>query len=323
VKKFTILPAEQTAEPASKSQDRVVPEGRKPSGPRQTPSEQVPWGVSLVTGATTATSGGASVSIAVLDTGITKDHPDLKRRMIGCKDFTQAKTPVVDGKCDDVNGHGTHVAGIIAADGGADGLGIYGVAPDASLMSYKVCGRSGSCWSDDIAVAIRTAADAGANIINMSLGSDTLSTLIDSAVDYAVSNGVLVVAAAGNDGPYTGSIDYPAARPTVVSVGAIDADQLVTDWSSRGINGQTTPNLREEGDIELAAPGMNIESTYLGNGYAILSGTSMASPHVAGLAALLWQGDAAGTRDMLHDVAHDLSPDGDDEASGLGLPLLP
>jgi subtilisin len=315
VKKFTILPA-------TEADERPETAGRKPVA-RQTPSESVPWGVALVGGA--VAGGGASISVAILDTGIDTTHPDLKRRVQDCKDFTQAKLPIVNGKCSDQNGHGTHVAGIIAADGGEDGLGIFGVAPAARLKAYKVCGPNGSCWSDDIAVALRTAADNGAQIVNLSLGSDAESTLITDAVNYAIAKGVLVVAAAGNDGPYPGSIDYPGANIPVIAVGALDAELVVAEWSSRGVNESNEPYLAEEGDVEFAAPGVNIESTYPGGGYAILSGTSMATPHVVGLAALVWDVTAEGTLTALHNLAlpNDIGTTGDDNASGWGLPKLP
>lgn len=318
VKKLTILPNSNDSSETSAVRKPVVKV-------RPTPSAQIPWGVKMLYQDTTPVMT-ASVSIAVLDSGVTKDHPDLKRRIKDCRDFTQAKSPMVEGSCDDKNGHGTHVAGIIAADGGEDGKGIFGVAPHASLMTYKVCGANGSCWSDDIAVAIRAAADNGANIINMSLGSDSVSSLIADAVAYAASKEVLIVAAAGNDGPYTGSIDWPGALVDVVAVGALGADQKIADWSSRGINTTTESYSVQEGDVELAAPGVNIESTFNDGGYAVLSGTSMASPHVAGLAALLWQSSdthpAGATRSELHRLAHDVDEFGDDDASGWGLPTF-
>lgn len=320
VKRLNILPDTVVSVDSQKADT----DARNKGNARPTPTHQVPWGVAMLDGGNTIPSNGASVSVAILDTGIATTHPDLARRIEDCKDFT-GKQAVVDGKCDDQNGHGTHVAGIIAADGGADGKGIYGMDPQASLMAYKVCGANGSCWSDDIAVAIRVAADNGANIINMSLGSDSLSSLISDAITYATGKGVLVVAAAGNDGPYSDSIDYPAALSSVVAVGALDSTEKIPDWSSRGINETTDPYVVNDGDIEFAAPGVNIESTYPG-GYAILSGTSMASPHIAGLAAHFWQaGDhaAEATRDLLHTWAraHDIAPAGDDDASGWGLPV--
>lgn len=297
---------------------------------RPLPSDQTPWGVSLIynDSALTSTSGGAGVDVAVLDTGVLKSHPDLKNRVKQCKDFTSLKVLVKDGYCEDKHGHGTHVSGIILADAGSDKLGIYGVAPEANLFSYKVCGNDGSCWADDIAYAIRVAADNGADVLNMSLGADTESSLIRGAMDYAVSKDVLIVAAGGNDGPYPASIDYPAANQNAIAVGAIDISISVPDWSSRGINPLTQAYVVEEKDMEFGAPGANIESTWKNGGYAILSGTSMASPHIAGLAAKFWQSfalegqKASATRDLLHQMAKDIWSFGDDDATGFGLPQI-
>jgi hypothetical protein len=155
------------------------------------PDNQYPWGILKVNGGT----GGAGIDVAVLDTGVMTDHPDLARRIVDCKDFT--KGPNVKSSCADGNGHGTHVSGTILADGGADGLGIFGVAPEANLMAYKVCSDAGLCWTDDIAAAIDYAAANGAEIISMSLGGDTQSSYIKDAIDR--NPGVLYVAAAGND----------------------------------------------------------------------------------------------------------------------------
>lgn len=291
---------------------------------RLTPDENIPWGVKSVYGdpLIKETSGGKGVVVAILDTGIAK-HPDVKIKE--CKDFSSSKS-LVDGKCEDKSGHGTHVAGIIAANGGNDSLGIQGVAPEASLYVYKVCANDGSCWADDVAAAIRLAADSEVNIINMGIGSDIKSDLISDAVDYAIEKGVLIVAAAGNDGPYVGSIDYPASNLKVVSVGAVDFNNLIPDWSARGSNSKTKSYIREDGDLELVAPGVNIESTTKDGGYAILSGSSMAAAHISGLAAKLWQKDedkpADATREILHQISQDILPLGDDANSGWGLPKI-
>ncbi len=317
-------------------EEPVLPESKgsaKPQPPsvRIKPADQTPWGIEVIYGDSTiaSTSGGAGIKVAVLDTGVLKNHPDLENRVKQCKDFTNPRVPIKDGSCDDKHGHGTHVSGIILADAGSDKLGIYGVAPEADLFSYKVCGNDGSCWADDIAFAIRTAADNGANVLNMSLGSDNDNSLIRDAIDYAVSKDVLVVAAGGNDGPYFSSIDYPGANFKVIGVGAIDVQILVPDWSSRGINSSTSPYVVEEKDIEFGAPGVNIESTWKNGEYAILSGTSMASPHVAGLAAKMWQFEvvasgskAEATRNLLHQLSKDIWTIGDDDATGFGLPKV-
>ena len=280
------------------------------------PSKQTPWGVTKVNGG----SGGEGINVAVLDTGVYKDHLDLKDNIVDCKDATKRR--IKDG-CVDDNGHGTHVAGTILANGGSDGLGVYGVAPNATLMAIKVCGLSGVCMNDDIAAGIRYAADNGANIISMSLGGDTQSSLIKDAIDYVTGNGVLVIAAAGNDGSVYGSIDYPAANVNVIAVGAIDINEDVPNWSSRGINPGIEAYFVEEREVEFGAPGIDVLSTMNNGCYATGSGTSMATPHMAGLAAKLWDDDAITTRTKLQNLAklHNLYLEGDDSATGFGLPI--
>ena len=327
VKFLFVLPVSPDQFNALAQESGNVIKGKK-TGIRVLPFDQTPWGIETVYQDSTIekTKGGKDIKIAVLDTGVTVTHPDLKARVKECKDFTNLRFSIVDGKCEDKNGHGTHVAGIIAADGGADGLGIYGIAPEVSLLAYRVCSISGSCYSDDVATALKVAADNGANIVNLSLGSDSSSSLIQEGVNYAVSKGVLIIAAAGNDGPYFDSIDYPAAYETVVGVGAFDTLASVSGWSSRGINSTTNPYIKEARDIEFAMPGVNIESTWNNGGYAILSGTSMASPHLAGLAAKYWQSTADkpadATRLLLRAYSEDINLPGDDNSSGWGFPKV-
>jgi len=275
------------------------------------PSTPKPYGIGMVNGG----SGGAGINVAVLDTGVYSDHLDLDVKL--CKDTT--KRGIKNG-CSDSNGHGTHVSGTIAANGGDDGLGIFGVAPEANLWIVKVCGPRG-CWTDDIAEAIKYVTNQGADIISMSLGGDAESSLIKNAIDYATNKGVLVIAAAGNDGPKDGSIDYPGANAKVIAVGAIDSLEAVPDWSSRGINDDDY--IIEEKEVEFGAPGVAVESTYKNGCYAFGDGTSMATPHIAGLAAKLWQSNAADTRTYLHTIAKDIWTAGDDTATGFGLPISP
>lgn len=315
VKKFNILADVQAVESVSPT-------------PQTAPTEGVPWGVRAMLNdeKLTQTSGGEGVTVAILDTGIDREHPDLNSRIDGCFDFADPLKGMVEDACDDLNGHGTHMAGIIAADGGLTGEGLYGFAPQASISIFRTCNNAGICLSDDIATAMRTAVDTGAQIIVLGLGGESESSFIDDAIAYAQERNVMVIMASGNDGPYDDSVDWPARNPSVISVGALDNEKIPAEFSSRGINRKTKAYQANEGDVELAAPGVNIESTFRDGGYAILSGTSMAAPHVAGMAARLWQKDAPypaqATRLLLHGIAEDVAPTGDDDATGWGMPVM-
>ena len=306
----------------------------------QTPTQQVPWGIKSIynNNNLASTSGGGGINIAVLDTGVNVNHIDLVNTVEQCKDFTTA-AGLTNGQCNDANGHGTHVAGSALADGGSDKLGLYGVAPDSDLWAYKVLGDNGSGYSDDIAAAIRHAADQATatrtkTVINMSLGSSANNSLISSAVDYAYGKGVLVVAAAGNSGPAAGSIGYPGALRNAIAVAALEnrvenGTLRVADFSSRGFTATDGDYVIGVGDVEISAPGAAIYSTWNNGGYNTISGTSMASPHVAGLAAKVWAQNptwtAATLRTNLQNRAraNDIlggrgAAVGDDYASGFG-----
>ncbi|MFT4415044.1 S8 family peptidase [Fredinandcohnia humi] len=308
-----------------------------------TPSDQTPWGIEAIydNSSIASTDGGVNVRVAVLDTGTFIAHPDLKANAEQCKDFSQSKSPIVNGKCDDKNGHGTHVAGTVLANGGA-GNGIYGVAPDAKLWAYKVLGNSGFGYSDDIAGAIRHAADEGKKngvkvVISMSLGSSSKDSLIADAVTYAVANGALVVAAAGNDGPAPNTIGFPGGLHDVIAVAALENVQQngsyrIADFSSRGNPTSAGDFVIGERDVELSAPGRAIESTWSDGTYNTISGTSMATPHISGLAAKIWAENPTMTNHQLrvelqnraksNDItAGQYAGTGDDIASGFGFPL--
>lgn len=295
--------------------------------PQATPAQSVAWGVHAVVrdGSLSDATAGAGRTVAILDTGIDREHPDLARRIALCADLTDPAADFVKDSCDDLNGHGTHMAGIIAADGGPDGEGVFGFAPAASISAYRVCGRAGICFSDDIAVAMRHAVDEGADIVVLGIGGEAQSSFIEDSLAYAAERGVMVIAAAGNDGPYEDSIDWPARDSRVIAVGALNSDMTIAEFSSRGMNRTTKAYQSDEGDIEFAAPGVNIESTFRDGGYAILSGTSMAAPHIAGLAARVWQADAKNpaeaTRAFMHELAVDSGAIGDDAATGWGMPV--
>ncbi len=211
--------------------------------------------------------GDASVVIAIVDTGIDKNHTDLAAKLVAGYDFVSNDTDA-----DDNNGHGSHCAGIAAAITD-NSLGIAGVASNCSLMPIKVLSAAGSGSNSDIAAGINWAADHGAHVISMSLGGSSKSTTLESAVNYAWGKGVVVVAAAGNNGNQTKF--YPAAYGNCIAVAATDSNDARASFSTYGTW------------VDVAAPGVNVYSSYDGNTYATLSGTSMACPHVAGLAGLI------------------------------------
>jgi subtilisin len=319
-----------------KKEITAKPGGSTGSGP----SDRTPWGIEAIYNSPTiqTTSGGGGVTVAVLDTGVNINHKDLLGQAQQCKDFTQRSADLVNDFCNDKNGHGTHVAGSVLAHGG-NGTGIYGVAPEADLWAYKVLNDRGSGYSDDIANAIRHAADEATRtsskvIISMSLGSSSKDSLIASAVDYAYSKGVLVVAAAGNDGPTANTIGYPGALPNAIAVAALENVQQngtyrVADFSSRGNPNTDGDYVIGERDVEISAPGRAIESTWSDGSYNIISGTSMATPHVSGLAAKIWASSPQMShtqlraelqnRAKLNDIKGGTGAEtGDDYASGFG-----
>lgn len=322
--------------------DYIKESAAKPGGSTGSgPSDRTPWGIEAIynNSSIQATSGGGGVTVAVLDTGVNINHKDLTGQAAQCKDFTQRTASLVNNFCTDKNGHGTHVAGSVLAHGGSDNTGIYGVAPEADLWAYKVLNDRGSGYSDDIANAIRHVADEATRtgdkvIISMSLGSSSKDSLIASAVDYAYSNGVLVVAAAGNDGPTANTIGYPGALPNAIAVAALENVQQngtyrVADFSSRGNPNTDGDYVIGERDVEISAPGRAIESTWSDGSYNTISGTSMATPHVSGLAAKIWASNPNFSNAQLRTElqnrarANDIlggtgAATGDDYASGFG-----
>lgn len=310
-----------------------------------TPEDQTPWGIEAMyeDPAIKATSGGENIRVAVLDTGVKTNHQDLKNRSEQCKDFTGLLLPLKDGSCYDLNGHGTHVSGSVLADGGDSGTGIYGVAPEAKLWAYKVLGDTGTGFSDDIAAAIRHAADEGKRlgvktIISMSLGSEGKDELIAEAISYANKNGTLVVAAAGNTGPDENTIGYPGGHPDAVGVAALEntfenGSYRIADFSSRGNPATDGDYVIGERDVEVSAPGKDILSTWKDGTYNTISGTSMATPHVSGLAAKIWAENPSlnnaelrkelQNRAKAKDILGGLhAAQGDDIASGFGFPTV-
>lgn len=216
----------------------------------------------------TVTTGSASVVIAIVDTGVDMAHQDLAGKIVPGYDFVNN-----DNNADDDNGHGTHCAGIAAAVTN-NARGVAGVDWNARIMPVKVLSASGSGSFAAIANGITWAVDNGADVISLSLGGSSGSTTLQSAVDYAWSRNVVVVAAAGNSN--TSAASYPAFYTNCIAVGSTDQNDARSSFSNFG------------SWVDVAAPGSSILSTYDGNTYATLSGTSMAAPAVAGLAGLLW-----------------------------------
>ena len=299
--------------------------------PNGVPSDPTPYGIEQIYSDTgiSQTSGGAGITIGHLDTGIDRNHPDLVGRVVGCKDATGslALSDAANNTCQDWDGHGTHTAGSAVADGGSTHTGIWGVAPEAGLYSIMVCSSSG-CLADDIAAAIDYLGNNNlVNVITMSIGGPSSDSRIAAAIDRHKGS-ILFVASAGNTGPARGSIEYPAWDPNVIAVAAIDNAESVTNFSSRGVD-DGDDSVVSIGEIEFAAAGKIVESTFPTaiepSGYAYYSGTSMAAPQVAGLAAKLWQGDPNSTRTYLRTTATDITSGrgagvGYDVASGYGLP---
>jgi subtilisin family serine protease len=279
--------------------------------PPSSPAEILPWGVDRINAIDVwTTSRGLGVKVAVIDTGIDIDHPDLASNIAGGCNFVVVRGKVNPTKYDDDNGHGTHVAGTIA---GIDNeIGVIGVAPEASLYAVKVLNKSGSGYVSDIVLGIQWAISNGMDVINMSLGSSYDVDSLRQACDAAYEAGIVVVAAAGNSGDTDSDNDviYPARYASVIAVAATDLADMRTYWSSDGP------------EVELAAPGAGIYSTYKGGGYSTLSGTSMATPHVAGTVALMLGTDDFSPDEVrlaLTETAIDLGDSGRDNYYGYGL----
>jgi subtilisin len=233
------------------------------------PQAQIPWGVARV-GAPLAwaKTQGAGATVAVIDTGIDSTHPDLAGQVAGGVNIIDPQHP--DNWKDD-EGHGTHVAGTIAANGQNGGYA--GVAPQAKLYAVKVLDKDGNGNYSDVISGIEWAMNHGIKIANMSLGADEGSDPLHAAVQAALAKGMIIIAAAGNTG---GSVGFPGAYPEAIAVGASDNTDKVAPFSSRGPQ------------VAYIAPGVDIMSLKMGGGYVSLSGTSMASPHICGLAALAY-----------------------------------
>ncbi|WP_144390995.1 S8 family peptidase [Indiicoccus explosivorum] len=272
-------------------------------------AQTVDWGIEATDTPRAWLSGftGKGVKVAVIDSGIAP-HSDLAiAGGISTVDYTTSYA--------DDQGHGTHVAGIIAAQNNS--IGVKGVAYGAELYAVKAFNQDGAAYLSDIIQGVDWSIQNDMDIINLSAGTQADSLAFKAVVDKAYASGLLVVAAAGNDGATDGSgdtIDYPARYPSVIAVGAVDRNLTRAVFSSTGPA------------VEVAAPGVSILSTYTENRYAYLSGTSMATPYVTGELALLMEAYPELTnqelRSVLIGLSKDLGASGRDPFYGYGLPLV-
>lgn len=228
--------------------------------------EEIPWGITRVNApGAWPTTQGAGVRVAVVDTGIDLDHPELAAIIKGGFNSVESSSAP-----EDDHGHGTHVAGIIAAIHNSEG--VVGVAPQVSLYAVKVLDANGGGTYSGVIAGIQWCAENKMDVLNMSLGGSTGSEAMANAIKAAHDAGVTIVCAAGNSG---GAVSYPAKYPEAIAVSASTSKDAIAYFSSRGP------------EIDFIAPGVSIYSTYIDGGYGTMSGTSMACPHVTGLAALV------------------------------------
>ncbi|WP_435332489.1 S8 family peptidase [Haloarchaeobius sp. TZWWS8] len=278
------------------------------------------WGIDRTDADVAHANGetGSGADIAILDTGIDSDHPDLQANLGSGKSFVQCSTKggcrfgakPADNTCyeswDDDNDHGTHCAGIANAVDNTEG--VVGVSTQATLHAVKVLDKCGSGSFSDIAAGVEYTADQGWDVASMSLGGSSGSQALHDAVQYAVNKGVFVVAAAGNDGPCSDCVGYPAAYSEVVAVSSTNSSDGLSSFSSTGP------------EVEIAAPGTDIYSSVATNGgYDTFSGTSMACPHVAGAAGQLMANGYTNTeaRNQLTSTAEDIGLASNESGAGL------
>lgn len=263
------------------------------------------WGVQKIGAGMVHDSGnkGTDVKVGVIDTGVDYTHPDLDANYAGGYDFYNRDSDPLDD-----NGHGTHVSGTIAAED--NNVGVVGVAPEARIYAYKVLGNDGSGNYGDVVAALERAVSDGIQITNNSYGSSgDPGVTVKAAFDNSAALGLLHIAGAGNAGNASGTGDnviFPARWDSLVAVAATDNTDERAVWSSTG------------SAVELSAPGAGITSTLPGGNYGVYSGTSMATPHVAGTAALVIKAEFFDVRGRMNSTAVDFGSVGRDTLYGYG-----
>lgn len=269
-------------------------------------AQTTPYGIPMVQADQLAQNNLSARKVCVIDTGFNLGHPDLGDQNSGVTG--QANNNQVGNWYNDGNGHGTHVAGTISAL--ANNEGVVGVYPGVDLHVVKIFDDNGNwTFSSDLIDAIDQCQLAGADVVNMSLGGGSSSTAEQNAMQSFVDDGLMLVAAAGNDG--NSSLSYPASYDSVISVAAVGQNESHASYSQ--YNSQ----------VEIAGPGSSVYSTYPSNTYATLSGTSMATPHVVGAAALVWSFFPSCSNEQiraaLNETAQDKGSSGRDNFYGFGI----
>ncbi|WP_330286612.1 S8 family peptidase [Streptomyces sp. NBC_00576] len=293
--------------PAYRSDEEVVSrqssaEAAASQGPAWD-EQNATWGLQAIR-ATISGMTGRGVKIAVLDTGVDTDHPDL----VGCIEETASFVP--GETVEDVFGHGTHCIGTAAGPAKPQNGPRYGVAPEARILAGKVLSNAGSGTDGQILAGMAWAVARGARVISMSLGAavqpgELFPQTYEILARRALERGTVIVAAAGNESRRPGSVrpvGRPANCPSILAVGALDKGLRTAFFSCAGINGQG-------GEVNIAAPGVDIHSSVPGGGYDRFMGTSMATPHVAGVLALLAQANPnASAADLKADLLSSAFP---------------
>lgn len=236
---------------------------------RSKPRQELTWGIDRIEADEVwRINEGSKIKVAILDTGIDLDHPDLRDNIKGNVNMIKPRK-----SGDDDNGHGTHVAGIVAAV--ANKIGVIGTGPEISLYAVKVLDKNGSGWLSDLIEALDWCIDNEMQVVNMCFGSYYNNKSFHEAIIEAYQAGITLVASAGNNGEDDGFIEYPARYAETIAVSAVDRYGNFASYSSYGSM------------IDLTAPGVDIRSTYKKGSYEIMSGTSMSAPHVTGVVALI------------------------------------